>query len=406
MTLHTLTPRDADAQDDDDGIRLVNCFDPQYWSERKPADLLPRFWLYGRHYLLGAVSATVADGGVGKTTLVLTEAIAIATGRNLLGIEPDIEMWEGERVRRKVIYWNGEEPHEEIDRRVFATCQQHSVDLAELDGTLEVLSGLDDFPITIAKMEHGGIVFDEHVIGELSEAHDDLIIIDPFISCHKVAENDNTAIDAVIKKWGEIASGNGGSRKSIELSHHARKPMHGETGDKRVADARGASAFIDGVRSARVLNKMTESEATRAGIKEADRWRYFRADNGKANYAAPADGAAWYRLTSTIIANGDNVGTLASWRFPGAFDNVTTAHMERVRTMAGARNYRADIRSDDWIGRAVAEVLNLDAATDRKRIKEILKGWFETGALKTVERVSEKNRKPFTFVVPGAFKEP
>ena len=50
--------------------------------------LPPRRWLYGRHYQRGVVSATVAPGGTGKTSLVMVDAVAMATGRNLLGSSP------------------------------------------------------------------------------------------------------------------------------------------------------------------------------------------------------------------------------------------------------------------------------------------------------------------------------
>src|SRR5262249_18072726 len=53
-----------------------------------PKDLPPRAWLYGRHYQRLTVSATIAPGGFGKTTLVMVEAVAMATCRNLLGEQP------------------------------------------------------------------------------------------------------------------------------------------------------------------------------------------------------------------------------------------------------------------------------------------------------------------------------
>ena len=54
-----------------------------------PAKLQPRQWLYGRHYQRGTVSGTIAPGGFGKTTLVMVEAIAMATCRTLLGEQPE-----------------------------------------------------------------------------------------------------------------------------------------------------------------------------------------------------------------------------------------------------------------------------------------------------------------------------
>ena len=45
-----------------------------------PATLPPREWLYGRHYQRRTVSATVAPGGFGKTTLCMVESVAMGHG--------------------------------------------------------------------------------------------------------------------------------------------------------------------------------------------------------------------------------------------------------------------------------------------------------------------------------------
>jgi hypothetical protein len=76
------------------------------------ASLPPREWLYGRHYQRRTVSITAAPGGFGKSSLDMVEAIAMATGRNLLGEEPP--------VRLRVWLHNGDDSREEMDRRVVA----------------------------------------------------------------------------------------------------------------------------------------------------------------------------------------------------------------------------------------------------------------------------------------------
>jgi RecA-family ATPase len=55
----------------------------------RPPETLPRRqWLYGRHYIRRFVSGTVATGGMGKSALALVEALAMATGRDLLAHRP------------------------------------------------------------------------------------------------------------------------------------------------------------------------------------------------------------------------------------------------------------------------------------------------------------------------------
>jgi hypothetical protein len=77
---------------------------------RRPETLPRRQWLYGRQYIRRFVSGTVAAGGMGKSALALVEAIAMATGRDLLGHRP--------RGKYRVWYINGEDPRDEIDRRI------------------------------------------------------------------------------------------------------------------------------------------------------------------------------------------------------------------------------------------------------------------------------------------------
>jgi hypothetical protein len=98
------------------------------WGQFDPAKIDPRKWIYGKHYQKGVVSATIADGGMGKSVLALTEAIAIVTRRPLLGVP--VTSKEGERDF--VLYYNAEEPLEEIQRRVYAICQHYGVNPEEL----------------------------------------------------------------------------------------------------------------------------------------------------------------------------------------------------------------------------------------------------------------------------------
>jgi len=71
-------------------------------SWRDPETIPRRVFLYGHCYARGFVSATIADGGVGKSLFKIVEFLACATRRPLLGITPT------ERIR--VLYWNGDDP--------------------------------------------------------------------------------------------------------------------------------------------------------------------------------------------------------------------------------------------------------------------------------------------------------
>jgi AAA domain len=353
------------------------------WN-RDPASLPRRQWLYGTHYLRGSVSLTVADGGVGKSTLVVAEAVAMASGRSLLGVQVERPL--------NVLYWGGEEDRDEIERRVHATCQHFGIKPRELESRLRIASGFDN-PICIVKT--GGQVDDDLItrfVASQSERQIDVLIIDPLVRCHSVAENDNTAIGAVAAAWVKLARS---ANISIALAHHTRKAGSGsESGG---SEARGASALVCAARAVRVLTVMSEAEATRAGI--ANPASFFRAHDPKANYA-PRGEVGWFQIVAVDLANGDNVATVAPWCLPNASDGVTPDDATAVMELARAGQYRADPRSREWIGNAVADVLHLDAEADRRRIKEILRSWYAAGVLKRVERKGP-DRHDCTFVEAG-----
>jgi hypothetical protein len=91
---------------------------PYVW---KAASAIPRReWLYGTHLIRRYASATIAPGGVGKSSVILTDAIAMATGRDLLGSKPS--------QRLRVWCWNGEDPSDEMDRRIAAICLHYKIE--------------------------------------------------------------------------------------------------------------------------------------------------------------------------------------------------------------------------------------------------------------------------------------
>jgi hypothetical protein len=361
---------------------------PQLRSGRltDPALLQPREWLYGRHYLRGAVGCTIATGGTGKSSLLLAEAVAMATGSKLVGIEP--------AKRQRVLYWNGEEGSVEIQRRLHAVCQQHRINWQDLDGWLSFISGLEH-PIKLKPNDQSGL---KDVAAFIENEGIDVAQIDPFVSTHSLPEGDNTSIDNIAKQWAAMANA---KACAVDLSHHTRKPPTGVVVDAVAQDARGASALIDAVRIARVLNTMSSDDADLAKVDARERGRYFRIDPGKANYAAAA-ATAWMRIVAVDLPNGDDVGCVVPWKFPGAFDDVTTAHMEEVRRRAGEADYRASPQSAEWIGIMIADVLGADAEADAKRIKALLKGWLKSGALKNQEML-DGQRHNRMFIKPGNF---
>lgn len=348
-----------------------------------PKDIPKRAWLYAGHYIRQTASATVAPGGYGKTSLQLFEAL------NMVGA--GLSVW----------YLSGEDPRVEIDRRIAAHCERHDFDLIKAPGRLFV-DDRSTFALSIAEITRSGLLrFNEAALAEFEAAitadRIDAVIIDPFISFHTVPENDNGSIDAVVKRLALIAVR---TDSAIELSHHVRKTFG--LRELTVEDARGGSAIINAVRSGRVINRMSTSEAERAGVPQDKRHFFIRLDIGKRNMAPP-EKARWFDLENVELPNGDNVQVIVSWQFPGETDAVNAELADMVRGLLARQPYRADTRSAKWLGIAIGKRMNLNIneTGDIKKIQRVIGNLIKANVVKKTELRDEDTRKKAVFYVAG-----
>ena len=346
-----------------------------------PATIPKRAWLYGGHYIRQTVSATVAPGGYGKTSLQLFEALNM--------VADGLAVW----------YLSGEDPRVELDRRIAAHCDRHAFDLCNASGRLFVDDRLS-FPLSVASVLRSGVLkFNDVELAEFEHAiaidKIDAVIIDPFISFHTVPENDNGATDAVIKRLAAIAVR---TDSAIEVSHHVRKTMG--VREITVEDARGSSSIINAVRSGRVINRMSSTEAERANVAQDKKNFFIRLDIGKRNMAPP-ERAKWFDLENVELPNGDNVQVVVSWKFPAESDDVSAELADMVRALLSQRPYRADTRSANWLGIAIGKRLNLNIndTDDIKKIQRVIGLMIKSNVLKKTEMRDEDTRKKAVFYV-------
>jgi len=363
---------------------------PRPFVMADPAAIPPRQWVYGRHYIRRFLSVTVAAGGSGKTALTLTEAIAMATGKDILGTET---------LPRRVWVWNLEDPLEELQRRIAGICQHYNVKQEDFADRLYVNSGRDS-KLLIADSERGEAALTpavDEITHFINEHSIDVIIVDPFVSSHRLNENDNGQMDLVVKAWGQIADrGN----CAVELVHHVRKAQPGQSAS--YGDARGASALTDAARHVRRLQRMTAEEARLAGIDEREFWQYSREADSKDNLAPPSRDSSWRKMVSVEIANGDSIGVMEPWQWPDAFEDVTAADLAHVQGLIRDGEWREDVRSKQWVGLAVAQVLGLDERDEavKSKIKTMLQTWIDNRELKVVER-PDAQRRPRKYIEVG-----
>ena len=76
------------------------------------------------------------------------------------------------------------------------------------------------------------------------------------------------------------------------------------------------------------------------------------------------------------------------------FAGISTADLFKVQQAieASTEPLRYSDQSTPWVGAVVASVLDLDAATDRKRIKRVIETWLKSGALVKQDIMDETRR--------------
>jgi len=344
-----------------------------------------RRFIYGEHLISEYISATVSPGGVGKTTLVLTEAIAMCVGKDLIHDrvhEPEINVW----------HYNLEDPRDELLRRVAAICQFYKVDTADIANKLFLNSGRDRPLIVAKKDESSGVMIATPDAEALQKAITDnnirVLSVDPFVKSHYADENNNMEIDAVMNVYAQIAKDTG---CAIDLIHHVRKAPSGPTqsaaGD--INQARGASSIAGAVRSARTITAMTKKEAEKLGMASGQSCWFIRIDDAKGNMSAPSERAVWMERKSELLNNGsqeglinmpgDSVGILAKWKLPDAFDGVSTAKAREIlveigRGKDGEKPYMVNSAGKYWAGNVIMELCANKSKTDAK---QMLKEWVD-----------------------------
>ncbi|WP_394198008.1 MULTISPECIES: AAA family ATPase [Rhodobacterales] len=361
---------------------------PFVWLD--PATQPTRPWTYGNHLQRKTASATVAPGAVGKSSLVVVEALAMATGRALLDVTVPAPL--------KVWLINLEEPMDELNRRMAAAMLHHEINPSEIKGRF-FLDGRD-CELCMAKQVRGEIAINtpmrDGLIKHIKEHGIDHLTIDPFVKSHRVTENDNSAIDAVATEWARIADE---CNISIELVHHTRKGNGQELSSE---DGRGGSSLLNAVRDGRVLNKASSKKKKEIGVDVvSDRATYFTVTQDKPNYST-GSGAEWHRTVGIELGNGDWVATVERYTPPDAFDGISVADTLAVqRAIDMLEDPRQSAQANNWVGKTVADVLNLDTDNDKRRIQQMLSAWQASGALIIEKRKDSGKGREYPCLIVG-----
>jgi 5S rRNA maturation endonuclease (ribonuclease M5) len=338
----------------------------------------PRGWLLDNIFCRRFLSSLVADGGVGKTALRIAQLLSLAIGRSLTG--------DYVHRRCRVLFLSFEDDKDELRRRVYAALRHYNIDPVSLTGWLYL-----DAPkrLKLAVMNGRGIpevgILETYLRKAIARFKLDLVVLDPFVKTHALAENDNGAMDMVCDLLASIA---------IDLDCAIDIPHHTNKGPAAAGDAnrgRGASSMKDAGRLVYTLTPMTPEEGQLFDLSEAERRSLVRMDSGKVNIAPPSAEARWFRLVGQSLdngtddyPNGDEVQAVEPWDPPDTWAGLDHALLNRILDdidagMANGQRYSA---AGPATTRAAWRVVQQHASDkSEKACRAVINAWLKSGTL-------------------------
>jgi uncharacterized protein YjiS (DUF1127 family) len=185
-----------------------------------------------------------------------------------------------------------------------------------------------------------------------------------------------------------------------------------------VEDARGAVSLIGAARSVRVLNRMSDEQASEAGIDRADRFGYFSVNHGKANLTPLSSKLDWRKLVSVPLGNGrgltkpqDFAPVVAEFKWPTAEEiaqDVAPEQLAAIKSLLDGQDWRASDQSNEWAGYAVARVLGMDADDkgDKRKIVRLMDNWMKQGDIVKHRLQDLKTRKLVPYIKSANWVDP
>lgn len=275
-----------------------------------PKTLPVRSWLVEPRLPIGDVFQLTGEPGVSKSTFMINDALAIATGREdiLRGTDHAGNPITPERLHRSgaVVVYNSEDKADDMAKRLTAAQRHHGVTADQMKHPIVLWSGVDG--PTLKVMERGrdraplqrakGLDLLEEVIRTHAAV---LVILDPQVSLAAGAvENSNDDADAIMGELHRLAARAG---VCIAAVHHTSKATRSAAGD--MAAGRGAFAAVGKVRSAYTLVRCTGDMADEKalGITAAD--RLIRLDSAKTSHAERPNAPILLKRISVAVGNGN-----------------------------------------------------------------------------------------------------
>lgn len=354
----------------------LNTLRPQFIAGGMPARQFvgPRL---GAHalYPQRALSAVVALGAVGKTSLLMAHSCHAAAGKE----------WNGEPMSRiKVIYFSVEETREELNRKFSAiTAGWKDTDrtFAAENLLLVPLLGQDSRLVNIERGNYRGSGAAERMIDLANNfgLKDGLIILDHMQGFASGDLNSSETATAICREANKIVEETGCA--VVFAAHISKANIKAESVEQGLAV--GSLAFENSLRQLVGIIPMPEKEAQKLGITE--RQRYARLEIPKNSYG-PSGGGVWLEKVHSPLYHTVIVEPVQLTR-PNAKSIRTSS--ERILDLIIER-----VKADPWMTRNKVEGL---AGTDgpfrasKTKVREALKFGIESGVLHA-RRVTPQDR--------------
>jgi len=283
-------------------------------SRIDPKNIPVREWIVSPRLPCGDVAQCVGEPGVSKSTLMLRDGLAIASGREdiLRGKDELGRPISPERLHKSgaVLIYNAEDRLDEMERRLAAAQRHFSVE--ETQHPIILWSGVDGQKLTIVQRDSERSVVKRAPGADLLEQviRANAIVfavLDTQISLSAgTHENNNDDQDTLLQELAIIAAG---ARCSIAVVHHTGKQTRQNRGD--MGAGRGGFAAVGKVRSAFTLVNVT-------GADEEMDWNVSREDGlirldyAKISHDRKPTAPIVFRRVNVAVGNGSGVKPAAA----------------------------------------------------------------------------------------------
>lgn len=378
--------------------KTLSSFSPAPFSGRKVGDFTTLRPIYGQLFP-GTVSILAAPGGAGKSTLAVAEALAMASGEDLLH---EFGKFGAQIQKLNVCYLNLEDDADWSERQFAAAAEFFGIDeiggkllIGDRDRCPEFLAAIID-PRSRQILPNEALV--ESVVQFIEENQIDILVIDPLIATNPLDEADNIAAERVATTYRNIARR---THCHVMLVHHVRKSTT-YNGRRRLEadDVRGASALLGAARLVRVVNTLDND----SGVDLENPTRTIEVQTVKNNRGQ--SGNVVYREKVAVPffdrENGEVYAKIATVQPVGDSIQSELQIFEKVRDLFESRKLLASKggRKAEQGSRQGREVLSKIAGISVKKAENKINYWMSLGWIRVVDDKDE-NRKTKKFYAAG-----